>query len=168
MKGKAFVYGDVVPGPCSGDFSTTRLLQQRVDEQYMDPQTLPIKQKELYDTIKKQYKVAFEPLSIGDVRLNLLKVTDLEQILGGKDPLQDVSEFPFWIRLWEAAIVLSEFVAGHRFPDGANVLELGAGLCLVSGRQFRHEGLLGDAAARPRQLVRGADGSDQKDRESQV
>ncbi len=94
----------------------------------MDPQTLPIKQKELYDTIKKQYKVAFEPLSIGDVRLNLLKVTDLEQILGGKDPLQDVSEFPFWIRLWEAAIVLSEFVAGYRFPDGAKVLELGAGL----------------------------------------
>lgn len=94
----------------------------------MDPQTLPAEQKALYEKIKKQYKVAFEPFSVGDIRLNLLKITDLEQILGGKDPLQDVSEFPFWIRLWEAAIVLSEFVVGQKFPDGTTVLELGAGL----------------------------------------
>jgi len=94
----------------------------------MDPQTLPTEQKVLFDKIKKQYKVAFEPFSIGDIRLNLLKITDLEQILGGKDPLKDVSEFPFWIRLWEAAIVLSEFVDGQKFAAGTSVLELGAGL----------------------------------------
>lgn len=94
----------------------------------MDPQTLPTEQKALFDKIKNQYKVAFEPFSVGDIRLNLLKITDLEQILGGKDPLKNVSEFPFWIRLWEAAIVLSEFVVGQRFPAGTSVLELGAGL----------------------------------------
>jgi 2-polyprenyl-3-methyl-5-hydroxy-6-metoxy-1,4-benzoquinol methylase len=94
----------------------------------MDPQTLPARQKALYNTIKKQYKVAFEPLSIGDTRLQLLKITDLEQILDGKDPLKDVSEFPFWIRLWEAAIVLSEFVVENRFQERTSVLELGAGL----------------------------------------
>ena len=94
----------------------------------MDPQTLPARQKVLYKAIKKQYKVAFEPLSIGATRLQLLKIMDLEQILDGKDPLQDVSAFPFWIRLWEAAIVLSEFVAEHRFTGGTTVLELGAGL----------------------------------------
>lgn len=94
----------------------------------MDPQTLPARQKVLYKAIKKQYKVAFEPLSIGATRLQLLKITDLEQVLDGKDPLQDVSAFPFWIRLWEAAIVLSEFVAEHRFAGETTVLELGAGL----------------------------------------
>jgi predicted nicotinamide N-methyase len=94
----------------------------------MDPQTLPAEQRALFDAIKKQYKVAFEPFSVGDLRLNLLKITDLEQILGGKDPLKNVSEFPFWIRLWEAAIVLSEFVVGQKFAKGTSVLELGAGL----------------------------------------
>jgi len=94
----------------------------------MDPQTLPAEQRALFDAIKKQYKVAFEPFSVGDLRLNLLKITDLEQILGGKDPLENVSEFPFWIRLWEAAIVLSEFVVGQKFAKGTSVLELGAGL----------------------------------------
>jgi predicted nicotinamide N-methyase len=94
----------------------------------MDPQTLPARQKALYNTIKKQYKVSFEQLSIGATRLQLLKITDLEQVLNGKDPLKDVSEFPFWIRLWEAALVLSEFVADNHFKKGSSVLELGAGL----------------------------------------
>ena len=94
----------------------------------MDPQTLPAPARTLYDAIKNQYRVAFEPLTVGDVRLHLLKITDLEQILDGKDPLKDVSEFPFWIRLWEAAIVLSEFIAQQNFAPGTRVLELGAGL----------------------------------------
>jgi len=128
-KNRTFLYNsDVVPGPCSGGFSTTRLLQQRVHEKYMDPQTLADEPRALYEQIKKQYKVAFEPFSVRDIRLNLLKITDLEQVLDGKDPLKDVSEFPFWIRLWEAAIVLSEFVATQQFADGTSVLELGAGL----------------------------------------
>ncbi len=94
----------------------------------MDPRNLPAPQKKLYEAIARQYKVAFEPLTIGDIRLYLLKITDLEQILGGKDPLKDVSDFPFWIRLWEAAIVLSEFVGSRNFAPGTRVLELGAGL----------------------------------------
>jgi predicted nicotinamide N-methyase len=94
----------------------------------MDPQTLPAHERELYNTIKKRYTVAFEPLKIREHKLQLLKITDLEQILEGKDPLKDVSTFPFWIRLWEAAIVLSEFVAGLPNAKGASLLELGAGL----------------------------------------
>ncbi len=94
----------------------------------MDPQTLPADQKKLYDRIRQQYRVAFEPLSIGGIRLHLLKITDLEQILGNKDPLQNVSDFPFWIRLWEAAIVLSEFVAEQNFSPETKALEIGAGL----------------------------------------
>jgi predicted nicotinamide N-methyase len=94
----------------------------------MDPQTLPAHERELYNTIKNRYTVAFEPLKIREHKLQLLKITDLEQILEGKDPLKDVSTFPFWIRLWEAAIVLSEYVAGLPNAKGASLLELGAGL----------------------------------------
>ncbi len=116
------------PGPCSGGFSNTRFPQQRVYEKYMDPQTLANEPRAIYEKIKKQYRIAFEPFTVRDIRLNLLKITDLEQILDGKDPLKDVSEFPFWIRLWEAAIVLSEFVSNQKLADGTTVLELGAGL----------------------------------------
>jgi predicted nicotinamide N-methyase len=94
----------------------------------MDPQTLPAEARALYEGIKNRYTVAFEPLKIREHKLQLLKITDLEQILEGKDPLKDVSTFPFWIRLWEAAIVLSEYVAGLSCAQGATVLELGAGL----------------------------------------
>jgi predicted nicotinamide N-methyase len=94
----------------------------------MDPQTLPAHERQLYNAIKDRYTVAFEPLKIKEHKLQLLKITDLEQILEGKDPLKDVSTFPFWIRLWEAAIVLSEFVAGLPCEKGASLLELGAGL----------------------------------------
>ncbi|NCC77341.1 MAG: methyltransferase domain-containing protein, partial [Clostridia bacterium] len=81
-----------------------------------------------YNAIKNRYTVAFEPFRIREHELRLLKLTDLEQILGGKDPLKDVSTFPFWIRLWEAAIVLSEFIAGTPCESGTTLLELGAGL----------------------------------------
>jgi len=94
----------------------------------MDPKTLPAFERTLYNNIKDRYKVAFEALKIRDHHLQLLKITDLEQILDGKDPLKDVSTFPFWIRLWEAAIVLSEFVAGLPCDKETTLMELGAGL----------------------------------------
>ena len=94
----------------------------------MDPQTLPPHAQALYSDIKKRYQVAFEPLTVREHRLQLLKMTDLEQILDGKDPLQDVSAFPFWIRLWEAALVLADYVAGLDRARGTTLLELGAGL----------------------------------------
>ena len=94
----------------------------------MDPQTLPEQERELYNAIKKQYKIAFEGLKIGEHSLHLLRMTDLEEILDGKDPLKDVTTFPFWIRLWEAAIVLSQFIAGTPCKPGTKLLELGAGL----------------------------------------
>lgn len=115
-------------GPCGAGFVHSRLLQPQTSETGMDPQTLPAREQEIYQNIRQQYKVGFEPLKVGDIRLNLLKMIDLEQILEGKDPLANVSEFPFWVRLWEAAIVLSEFLAGQEFRPGTTVLELGAGL----------------------------------------
>ncbi|MHB8789559.1 MAG: class I SAM-dependent methyltransferase [Desulfobulbaceae bacterium] len=94
----------------------------------MDPQTLPVAEQALYEKIRKEYRVGFEPLELGPIRLNLLTVTDLEPLLEGKDPLTDPSTFPFWVKLWEAAIVLSRFLAAQKFAPGTRLLELGAGL----------------------------------------
>lgn len=96
----------------------------------MDPQTLPVEAQKIYSAIKERYSVGFESLKPAhDLHLHLLKITDIEQILKGKDPLKNPEEFPFWIRLWEAAIVLSRFIVSSLRPDpGTTVLELGAGL----------------------------------------
>ncbi len=95
----------------------------------MDPQRLPAETLALYNSIKKQYSVGFESLKLSrELHLHLLKITDLEQVLGGKDPLKNPSEFPFWIRLWEAAIVLARFMVNLAPASGTTVLELGAGL----------------------------------------
>ncbi len=94
----------------------------------MDPQTLPAGAQELYQKIKKEYQIGFEPLQFGDTRLNLLTVSDLEALLDGKDALKNVSDFPFWVKLWEAAIVLAQFLGAQNFEKGTQLLELGAGL----------------------------------------
>jgi len=115
-------------GACGG-FADSRLLRQHILENDMDPQTLPAEAQELYQHIKEQYTVGFESLKLAeDLHLHLLKITDLEQVLAGKDPLKNPSEFPFWIRLWEAAIVLSRFMVNLSPAPGTTVLELGAGL----------------------------------------
>lgn len=89
---------------------------------------LPAEAAKLLRTIRKEYTVAFEPFRTRGVELQLLKVQDLECVLKGKDPFKDVSEFPFWVKLWEAAIVLAD-VAGTLPPaTGPRLLELGAGM----------------------------------------
>ena len=94
----------------------------------MDSQTLPADAQELYSKIKKEYQIGFEPLQLGETRLNLLTVSDLEELLEGKDALKNVSDFPFWVKLWEAAIVLAQFLTAQKYEPGTTLLELGAGL----------------------------------------
>ena len=115
------------PVPCGG-FLHTRALEPVRDARTMDPQTLPAEAKAIYDEIRQAHKVGFESLRLGPVHLHLLTVTDLESLLDGKDPLEDPASFPFWVRLWEAAIVLAEYLAQQEFAPGTTLLELGAGL----------------------------------------
>ena len=119
----------IAPYRACGGFIDERLLRQRIQENNMDPQTLPAETQDLYRNIKKQYKVGFESLKLGsDIHLHLLKITDLEQVFAGKDPLRNPSEFPYWVSLWDAAIVLSRFLVSLSPAPGTTVLELGAGL----------------------------------------
>ena len=95
----------------------------------MDPSTLPEKDYNRLREIRKKYKVDFEPLKLRDKEIQLLQVTDLEPLLAGKDPFKDVEEFPFWVKLWEAAMLLADFmVTTPPKKEGSTLLELGAGL----------------------------------------
>ena len=94
----------------------------------MNANDLPEKAAGILRELRKKYKVAFEDLRVGPTELQILKVQDLEPLLAGKDPFQNVEDFPFWVRLWEAAMVLAQMMAASKPADGETLLELGAGL----------------------------------------
>ena len=94
----------------------------------MDIRTLPENEREIYNRIREKYSLTFDSLKVGDNKIRLLKIADLEEFLDGKDPFADVSEFPFWIRLWDAAMILSYVLGAQTETKGKRLLELGAGL----------------------------------------
>lgn len=94
----------------------------------MSPKTLPDEVAAKLREIRKKYKVAFEKLRFGTTELEILTVQDLEPLLKGKDPFKDVSEFPFWVRLWESAMMLGGLMASGKPEPGETLLEIGAGL----------------------------------------
>ena len=94
----------------------------------MTTPALPEKAAAILTALRKKYKVAFEDLRVRDYHLKLLQVTDLEPLLAGKDPFKNVSEFPFWVKLWESSMVLADLLASMPPKPGQTLLELGAGL----------------------------------------
>jgi predicted nicotinamide N-methyase len=94
----------------------------------MDIRNLPDHERGIYNRIREKYSLTFDKLKVGEKTIRLVKAADLEEVLAGKDPFADVSEFPFWIRLWEAAIVLSYVLSSLHEKQGRTLLELGAGL----------------------------------------
>ncbi len=94
----------------------------------MDIKTLPENERVIYDRLKGHYSLTFDRLKAGERFVRLLKVADIEEFLDGKDPLKDVSEFPFWVRLWDAAMILAYILGAQKDVQGKRLLEIGAGL----------------------------------------
>lgn len=94
----------------------------------MDIRTFPDEEREIYNRIRKKYKLTFDKLTVHKQTIRLLKVADIEEFLDGKDPFADVSEFPFWVKLWESAMILSQALVTLPDPKGKTMLEIGAGL----------------------------------------
>lgn len=94
----------------------------------MDIRTLPEREREIYNRLRQKYSLTFDSLRIGESTIRLLKIADLGEIIGDRDPFADVSAFPFWVKLWDAAIMLSYVLTRIPGPQGRTLLELGAGL----------------------------------------
>lgn len=94
----------------------------------MDVRTLPEPERQIYNRIRAKYRLTFDRFEVGGKRLRLLKIADLEEFLEGKDPFANVAEFPFWVKLWDAAMVLAYVLGNQNDAPGKKLLELGAGL----------------------------------------
>ena len=89
---------------------------------------LPEKAAATLQQLRKKYRTEFDNLKLRDRELKILQVSDIEPLLNGKDPFEDVSNFPFWVRLWEAALILADAMLTMPVAPNSRLLELGAGL----------------------------------------
>lgn len=94
----------------------------------MQSKKLSEKTQKILKRIRKRFKVGFSPLKIQDLELDILQVNDLEHLLAGKDPFENVSAFPFWVKLWEASMILAHVMASMPAQGNQKLLELGAGM----------------------------------------
>jgi predicted nicotinamide N-methyase len=88
---------------------------------------------ELMERIRSKFSIETVPLRIGDRVLKIIQIKDyeeyiLDQIDAG-DP--DVTEAPFWVKLWEASFVLAYFLGKQPVNPRCRMLEIGAGIGIV-------------------------------------
>ena len=105
--------------------------------------TIPEKAQPLYEKLSKRYNLELEPINIRGKEIKLLKPANIEDLLP-QDPLKESQNFPFWVKIWEASLVLADFIATIK-PRG-RILELGSGLGLVrlTAAAFGHHVVITD------------------------
>ncbi len=72
----------------------------------------------------RKYRVDKEELIIGGKKFCFYVPSDISEFIDKEDPL---SGFPLWARIWEGAIVLSEYILNMNIPK-SSFLEIGAGI----------------------------------------
>ncbi len=86
---------------------------------------------------RKSKKNTFEletiPVAIGGKKLELLSVKRWDAIENNPFSTDEeyIKNFPLWIKVWEASIVLSEHLATINIKPNTDILELGAGMGLT-------------------------------------
>ncbi len=67
---------------------------------------------------------------MGQVKLEILQIRDLEDYLVSNIEAQGLSleNFPYWAMVWDAALVLADFLVKQEPQLGRKILEIGAGL----------------------------------------
>jgi len=66
--------------------------------------------KEVEETFKKlqdKYKLEFEEVSIRGKHFKILHLKDIEPLIAGKDIFANSLDFPFWVKIWEAEVILA-------------------------------------------------------------
>lgn len=76
--------------------------------------------------------IELEPksLAIGGKRLEILCVKNIEPFIADleQNKQEGFENFPFWVKIWEASIVLTDRLVHMGLSKDQNILELGAGM----------------------------------------
>jgi len=86
---------------------------------------------ELLEQVKARYPVHFEPVHIGDIKLQILQIQDMEayiENLAAAARSDEGLDLPFWAKIWPTSILLSHILASSYAVNDLEVLEIGAGV----------------------------------------
>lgn len=94
------------------------------------------------------FTIDIEELTIRGKTLKICKPAKLEEIFEG-DPFLEAEKFPLWFKIWEASIILADYIATLSPP--LEILEIGAGLGIPSlvASAFGHKVLATDIEELP-------------------
>jgi len=81
------------------------------------------------ESFYEQYPTETVEISVAGRKFQMLLPRDLETFINSEDVLDD---FPLWAKLWKASWVLSDFLGQKKADPDERLLEIGAGLGLVS------------------------------------
>jgi predicted nicotinamide N-methyase len=80
--------------------------------------------------IEEKYELELMPISIGGKRLDIYTIANWDLFVNnlaekGKEYIKD---FPFWVKIWEASIVLTDHLIRIGLEKEKDILEIGAGM----------------------------------------
>lgn len=86
--------------------------------------------EKLWEGLSTRYNLEWADIQVGQIKLTILQIRDLEDYLVSNIEAQGLSleNFPYWAMVWDAALVLADFLVKQKPQPGQRILELGAGL----------------------------------------
>jgi 2-polyprenyl-3-methyl-5-hydroxy-6-metoxy-1,4-benzoquinol methylase len=88
---------------------------------------------ELMAQIGSKFSIETVPVKIGDDVLKIVQLKDYEEYIldqiDANDP--NVTEAPFWAKLWESSFLLAYFLGRQPVKPNCRILEIGAGIGIV-------------------------------------
>jgi len=81
----------------------------------------------IYKDMAKKYSPEIESIKINSKEYLFLKPGDITSALATAD-ISDSLDFPYWVKIWDASVILGEFLVATKDIQPKKTLELGAGL----------------------------------------
>jgi predicted nicotinamide N-methyase len=86
--------------------------------------------EQLWEELSQRYNLEWADIQVGPIKLEILQIRDLEDYLVSNIEAQGLSleNFPYWAMVWDAALVLADFLVKQEVQPDRKILEIGAGL----------------------------------------
>ncbi|MBW2601493.1 MAG: methyltransferase, partial [Deltaproteobacteria bacterium] len=81
-------------------------------------------------SIEDTYELELVPIAIGGKRLEIYRVENLDCIVNAlnQESGDSTKKFPFWVKVWEASLLLSNHLLKMDLEKKMKILEIGAGM----------------------------------------
>lgn len=86
--------------------------------------------QQLWENLAQRYNLEWADIQVGQVKLQILQIRDLEDYLVSNIERQGLSleNFPYWAMVWDSALIMADFLVRQEPRAERRILEVGAGL----------------------------------------